>query len=231
VLTRVRRRLADERGLTVVEMVVTCALTLIVSVSAMAVLTGAYARNNDVQRRSESWQIARTAVDEVINRLRNQVCLDSATKPVVAATGQSITFYADFSAASPTDYPERHVLALNPATGVLSDTRYTTSSGRVADYQLAGTRVIAQGVSQVGSAPLMSFYAYDASAPPAPNRLLNTGTNAVAAADLPAIARVVVKLRATAPGKTPSKDSATVQDEAFVRIVNPTDPTPVPQCS
>jgi type II secretory pathway pseudopilin PulG len=230
-LTRIRQRLAGERGFTIVEVLIGCVLTLIVTSSAMAVLDGAYRHNNDIQRRAESQQIARTAVDEMVRRLRNEVCLDVKTTPVVTASGTSVTFYADFGTGAPTSYPERHVLSLNTGTGTLTDTWSTTSTGKAADYVAAGTRVIARGVSQVGSTPLMTFYAYDTSSPPAPNRQLNSGTNSVAAADLPKIARIVVNVQATAPGATPVKDAAQAKDEAFVRLVDPTDSAPAPRCS
>jgi type II secretory pathway pseudopilin PulG len=223
--------LAAERGYTIIEMVITCALTLIVSVSAMAVLTRAYAHNNDIQRRSESMQIARTAVDDMVRRLRSEVCLDSATPPISAATGRSVTYYAAFNDGSPSTYPERHVLSLNATTGVLSDARYTTTTGNATDYTLADTRVIAKGVSESGATPLMQFYGYDSSTPPAATRLLNTGTNAVSDDDLEDISRVVITLVATAPGNTASKLASTVQDEVFVRLTDPSDPNPNPDCT
>jgi type II secretory pathway pseudopilin PulG len=229
VLTRLRRRLADERGYTIVEMVLTCVLSLIVSASAMAVLTRAYAHNNDIQRRTESMQIARTAVDETIRRLRNEVCLDTVP-PVVSANGQSVTYYADFGDADPSRYPERHTLTLNTTTGVLSDATYTTTTGVAGSYSLASTRVIATGVTQSGSTPLLQFYAYDtAKTPLRADRLLNpAGT--VATADLPDIARIVVTLTATAPGATASNLASTAQDETFVRLTDPTDANPSPKC-
>jgi type II secretory pathway pseudopilin PulG len=229
-LTRLRKRLADERGTTIVEMVLTCVLTLIVSGSAMAVLTSAYSHNNDVQRRTESLQIARTAVDQTISRLRNEVCLSTQT-PITAANGESVTYYADFGDADPTTFPERHVLSLNPTTRVLSDVTYTTSTGAADAYSQASTRVIAKGVSETGTTPLLQFYGYDTSAsPPTATRLLNTGTAAVADADLPNIARIVVTLTATAPGNTPARLAASAQDEAFVRLTDPSDDSPAPTC-
>jgi type II secretory pathway pseudopilin PulG len=230
VLTRLRRRLADESGYTIVEMVITCVLSLIVAGSAMAVLDRAYAHNNDIQRRTESLQIARTAVDESIRRLRNEVCLND-DPPVTAANGTSVTYYADFSDAMPTAYPERHTLSLDTSTGTLSDATYTTTTGTAASYTLASTRVIAKGVTQSGATPLLRFYGYDTSVtPPTATRLLNTGSGSVADTELPNIARIVVTLTATAPGITSPTLAATATDEAFVRLTDPTDADPSPKC-
>jgi len=228
VIGRLRRRLAAEEGMTVVETLIACILTVIVLTSALAVLNGAYARNAEVQRRTESLQIARRAVDDVTRRLRSQVCLGTTT-PVVAASGQSVTFYADYTIDDPTTYPERHVIALDTSTGTLTDARSTSTNGST--YTLQDTRVIARNVRQLTGTPFLQFYEYSSDATPAPTVLLNTGTSAVPASELPSIARIVVNLNALAPGAADSKVSATVQDEVYVRLADPTDANPTPRCS
>jgi Tfp pilus assembly protein PilV len=230
-LARLRRRLADQRGYTIVEVMLTCVLTLIVTGTSLAVLDRAYRHNAEVQQRTESLQNARTTVDELVRRLRSQVCLNSTTPPVVAANGQSVTYYSDYTDAEPTDYPERHVIALNTATGALTDARYTTTTGAANAYTLRDTRLIARNVSQAGTTPLLQFYAYDSSTPPVATRALNTATVGVATDELPNVARIVVTLSAKAAGKTAAKTASTAQDEVFVRLTNPNSSDPSPRCT
>ena len=230
-LARLRHRLADQRGFTIVEVMLTCVLTLIVTGTSLAVLDRAYRHNAEVQQRTESLQTARATVDDLVRRLRSQVCLNSTTPPVVAASGQSVTFYSDYSDAVPTAYPERHVISLNSTTGVLTDARYTSTTGLVDSYTLRDTRLIARNVSQVGAAPLLQFYGYDTATPPAATRALNTNTVAVTADELPNVARIVVTLSARAGGKSAAKTASAAQDEVFVRLTNPNSSDPSPRCT
>lgn len=225
---RLRRRLAAEDGITIVECLIACILTVIVVTSALMVLNGAYANNAKVQRRTESLQIARRAVDDVSRMLRSQVCLGTTT-PIVSATGQSVTFYSDYTIDDPTTFPERHVISLDTATGALTDARSTSTNGTAYTYQ--DTRVLARNVGQVTGTPFMQFYGYSSDATPTPTVLLNTGVTAVAAAELSSITRIVITLNALAPGATSSTVSATVQDEVFVRLADPTDANPIPRCT
>jgi Tfp pilus assembly protein PilV len=230
-LARLRHRLADQRGFTIVEVMLTCVLTLIVTGTSLAVLDRAYRHNAEVQQRTESLQTARATVDDLVRRLRSQVCLNSTQPPVVAASGQSVTFYSDYGDALPTTYPERHVISLNATTGVLTDARYTSTTGLADSYALRDTRLIARNISQVGTTPLLQFYAYDSATPPTAARALNTNTVAVATDELANVARIVVTLSARAGGKSAAKTASAAQDEVFVRLTNPNSSDPSPRCT
>lgn len=226
-IRRVRARLADERGFSIVEAVITVALTLIVCGIGLSVLDRAYSNNDAIQRKSESQAQARQGIDALTRVLRSQVCMNSSTPPVTSANGTAITFYADFGDAEPTDIPERHTVSFDTASSRLIDTRWV--GGGTADaptYSGSGTRrVLAENVVPVTGTPAFQFFGYTSTTPPQATAALNSASvPTVASTNLTRIARIVITLRANPPGRvTGTKNTTTLQDEVYVRLANPND--------
>jgi type II secretory pathway pseudopilin PulG len=222
--------LRSERGFTVVELMVSISLSLVVLLSTMSVLDRALHHSNDVQRRAAAVQRARLAMDDVVRKIRSQVCpvFDSNSYSITAASSTSVTFYSDFGDA--TGVPARHTIALNPATGVLTDSLFAGVAGSPPTYPNTPTRVrrIGTGLVQPGTTPFLQFFAFDTSAPP---QAVSPMTAPVAAANLPRIARILITFRAIPEGRiNGTKLSTTLQDEVFVRLADPNDSAPLPRC-
>lgn len=224
----IARRLRDERGITIVEALIACVLTLLVTGTGLSVLEGAYRHNDQVQRRTEAMQQVRSAMDQAVTALRSQVCL-GGTSPIVAADDKSVTFYADYGDGHATSVPDKHVLAFDPATGRLTDARYTGSPGSPPTYTTpAASRVLGTHLAPSGSTPMLRYYGYDTAVDPP------TATKALDPAGVPGdaskVARIVVTLQANPPGKvTGTHLTTTLGDQVFVRLADPT--TGVIQCA
>lgn len=233
------RRLRCERGVTVVETLIACVLTLLVTGTGLAVLEGAYRHNDEMQRRSEAMQQGRGAMDQVVSGLRSQVCLDPSTPPVVSATDKRLTYYADSSDASSTSIPDKHTLSLDG--GVLTDKRYKGAPGAVGQPPVYTSppvvRRLGVNLAQSGASPVLSYYGYGTGTPQTPATAdvplpVNVSGPEGLTADPARIARIVVTLQANPPGRvTGTKLTTTLHDEAFVRIADPTTTIAGPQCS
>jgi prepilin-type N-terminal cleavage/methylation domain-containing protein len=228
-------RLHDERGFTLVELMMTLVIGLIIVLSSLAVLDGATRHSDEVQRRSGAVLQGRAAMDDVVRSLRSQVCVqtDDSTilTPVTAASATSVTFYSDFGDG--TTVPDRHTISLG-ADGRLTDVT-VKGSGTLTQATFTATpktRVIATGLSASPSTPVFQFYGFTSATPPTADQALNsTATPTVAAADLPKIARIRITLQANPEGKVNDKLAATLQDDVFVRLADPDDPAPTPRCT
>jgi type II secretory pathway pseudopilin PulG len=226
-LARVRSRLASERGFTIVEAVITVALTLMVCGVGLSVLDRAYSNNDAIQRKSEAQAQGRQAIDAATRLLRSQVCANSSTPPIASANGTSITFYAAFDDGEPTDIPERHTLTLDPSTSRLIDTRVAGAGTADAPTYTgtASSRVLAYNVTPVTGTNVFQYFGYTTATPPAATVALNSvAAPTLSSSNYAKVARIVITLRANPPGRvTGTKNTTTLQDEVYVRLANPND--------
>jgi len=229
------KRLSDQGGFTLPELMLSLAIGLIIIIASLSVLGGATRRNDELQRRTSGLQQGRAAMDDVIRTLRSQVCVkpDAVTilPPVAAASGASITLHADFGDG--TGLPEKHTIALS-ADGTLTDTE-VAGAGTADATTFTGTprtRVIGQRISADGTTPVFEYFGFDTATPPKPDQALNSSAEpTVAAADLPRIARVVVRLQANPEGKPNPKLVTRLEDQIYVRLADPDDSAPTPKCT
>jgi hypothetical protein len=238
-LAKVRTRLADESGFTVMELLVASILGIIVILAAAALMDGAQGHASRVSARVDGTQRGRAAMEQVTQRLRSQVCLGTAT-PTVEATDDSVTFYADFGDEAFT--PERRrvyvddengdgVMELReeifPGTGTPPNVTFPVSP--------AQRRLLVDGIEPAkdsAGVPLQYFtyYAYDSSTPTEPRELLDTP---VSADDRARLVRVQIAFRTRVRGQEERVDTTFV-NSVIVRMANPTDPDQDrrgPQCT
>jgi prepilin-type N-terminal cleavage/methylation domain-containing protein len=232
-IQRLRRRLADQRGFTVMELLVASLLGVVVLLAAAALMDGAQGQNARISGRVEGTQRGRVAMEQVTQRLRSQVCLGTAT-PVLNAQDTEMTFYADFGDEAFT--PE--IRRLYVQGGVLRE-QVWNGTGTPPNVTFPATptrtRVLASGIAQAKDAagvaiPYFRYYAYDASSPTEPKELLPTP---VSIDDRARLVRVQVALRTRVPRYDERVDTNFV-NSVIVRMANPTDPDQDkrgPQCS
>ena len=229
------RRFSDQDGFTLPELMMALAIGTIVMLASLSVLDGATRRNDAIQRRSGGIIEGRRAMDEMVRTLRSQVCVrpneNTLLYSVAAATGTSVTLYADFSDG--TSLPRKHTISL-ATNGNLTDAE-VPAVGTAANFAYTGTqttRTIAQRIAETGTAPLFQYFAFNTATPATPTQALNSvASPTVAAADIPRIARIVVTLQAKPEGIANAKLNTTVQDEVFVRLADPDDAAPSPKCA
>jgi hypothetical protein len=232
-LAHIRRRLSDERGFTVMELLVASLLGVMVVLAAAALMDSAQGQNSRISGRVEGTQRGRVAMEQVVQRLRSQVCLGTAT-PVLDAQSTEMTFFADFGDEAFT--PEKRRIYVSGGalreqiwngTGTPPNVTFPSTPTR--------TRVLASGIAQAtdgaGTAiPYFSYYAYDASSPTEPRELLPVP---VSADDRARLVRVQVAFRTRVPRQDARVDTSFV-NSVIVRMANPTDPDQDkrgPQCS
>ena len=161
-LHRLRR---DERGFSLPELVVTMAIGTIVIAAALGLLKFTMKRANDVNTRIDANQRGRLALDVVTRQLRSQVCLNPATKPLVVAKANELTFYGDLrnNAAGLTPVAQKRTVKLDTATSTLVElvSTGTETADGVYSWSTPNSRTLLTDVTQDGSTPLFRYYAFN----------------------------------------------------------------------
>ena len=125
-LARIRRRLRDERGFTLVELLVSTSIGVAVLLATFAIFDSALLAQNRVDDRTDSIARGRTGMEQIVQQLRSQVCLGPSLPAIEYGDDDEMRFYADL--ANTTFVPERRVLTF--AGGALTERDYTGSSVR-----------------------------------------------------------------------------------------------------
>ena len=248
------RKLSDERGFTLPELLIALVIALIVSFATFSLVEVAMRKAGETEARVKAAQQGRMAMDTLVRQLRSQVCLNTPTPtppmspPAGFGTvtrGDTAVFYTDFTdAGKPTTVaPELHVLTYDAATRRLIERDYTGTIAPVTGgYQYtypsaastpAKTKTLAENVIPLTGVPVFAYYAYNnAAAPPRPDLSLAAPASGMVAADTALVARIVVNFRALTTSNVNNLTGSSVfQDEVTVRAADPNDEAPTPTCA
>jgi prepilin-type N-terminal cleavage/methylation domain-containing protein len=238
-MTWLRKRLAAEDGFTLVELLMAATIGTIVLMAAFMVLD----RSNEVQReiadRADSLQRGRNTLELMTRELRSQVCLGSATEPITDGRPNTVSFYADLSDGS--QNPEIRQLTYDASKKTVTENRYA-GSGTYPDLTFAtspsstrviGTGIVPQKVSNVDQ-PIFRYYAWkDAGNPGEMVELPTSASTPLASDDVSRVVMVKVSLVAQ-PIRYKStpllRDSATLENQAYVRSADPMKPKEGAKC-
>jgi type II secretory pathway pseudopilin PulG len=225
-------RLRDERGFTLIEMLVTTVVGMIVVLATFAIFDAALHAQTRVDDRTDSIGRGRTTLEEVVQQLRSEVCLGPGSPAIAYGDSGHITFYADL--ADTTFVPQEHDLTF--ANGTLTERDYAgAATGGTPPYTFSATpsrtRVIATKLvllNQGGTTvPFFTYYSFNNANPVRPANLL---TVPLSDADRARVVQISVNF-----GALPSRGASTQPAEpftanAFVRTADPTDPDHSPLC-
>lgn len=218
-----------QEGVTLVELLVAMTIGLITVLAGLQALDYFTGAQTTIAQRTDNAQRGRLAMDTLVRGLRSQVCPGPGSPSLIDATGTSITFVSDLGDG--TAVPERRAIS------------YSAPGRRLGEVRQAGTRTggnvtfsgpLVNGVSLAGvepdaARPIFGYWAFDAAAPPRPSLQL---VPPLSAAQRAQVARITIAFRVGAPaGVRDSATGVTLQDEVFLRSVDPSDSVPVPQCS
>ena len=212
-------RLGGERGMTLVELLVSFLIGTMIMLAAYALLDSTWSGTRRINDRVEATQRGRLAMDEIVRQLRSQVCLQPGSSPIVDGRPDSVTFYS-FTGTGPYA-PERHTIQFDPQSRTIVDHVYVGQGAPPAmTYPATPTkrRLLLSDVERAPGVPVFSYYAWTTSGTVVPSVLLPAP---LSAADAARTVRVVVSFRALPVGKTTSGESIVLQDEAFARQANP----------
>lgn len=206
-LARLRRRLAsEERGFTLIELMVAASIGVVIVGVAFGLLDAVVRNYGKSDTRIDVAQRGRLAVDTITQRLRSQVCAGTpALNPsIVAATPNRVVFYSDTG-----DAGGRRLRALEYTS---NEIRWITYPADSATATPTSTDILVSNVAPNNGTGLFKYYAYNAAAATSSSAQLFTelGSSAtLAAADYPKVTRITVAFTAY-----PKNGAATDKDAA-----------------
>jgi prepilin-type N-terminal cleavage/methylation domain-containing protein len=223
-VTRLLDRARPQDGLTLIELMVALTIGLIVVFSVFALIDVGAKTNDRVNDRTDASQRGRIGMEQMIRSLRAQTCF-GAIGPVIAASGDSVTFYADNGGAA----PDRRQLTV-ASNGSVTE-RIWRGAGLPPNVTWPAqptVRNITTGLERLPGVPYFRYYAWTTAGAVRPTVLL--GPAPLPAADLPDVVRIEVNFRA-ASSRPPAKDGATFTSAVVSRTADPSNPARGSQCT
>jgi prepilin-type N-terminal cleavage/methylation domain-containing protein len=220
----------DERGFSLMELLMAMALGSVVLTATMLVFTTGITATGRITDRTDSSARARAAMDRITTLLDSQVCLrnngDSTTQAAIppvdgaASNGNSITFYADLSGASNT--PNKYTITY--ASGVLTLNTYA-GTGVLPNVTFAATPKVSQLATNVAPAvvggvaqPIFTYFQF------ATDGSVNPTTPVTpSAANQLLIIREAVQFQASSNKNATDAARTTISGEAIVATADPTE--------
>jgi hypothetical protein len=226
-----RPRISDERGFSLTEHLVAMFIGMIVLMAAFMLLDRTFTASGQIADRSDALQRGRNAMEQITRELRSQVCLGT-TAPVVSGSDLSVTFYADLSDGS-TPIKKR-TLTYDATADTITDSAIT-GAGTYPALTFNGTVVnnlLLNKVEQImdGSTarPVFRYWGYKLNTTIGELEKLATP---LSAASLKRVAVIEVGFRSFAARPVMNdKDSATIQDNVYLRNITATDFQNGPSC-
>lgn len=154
------RRLADESGFTLVELLTAVVIGMVVVLAAFMLLDRSVASSSQIAMREETLQRGRQAMEQITRQLRSQVCLNVDTLPIVQGSAQELTLYVDLDDGSRP--PERRRLRFDPTANTVTESRWESEVTPPAYPTLETSRVVATGVTLDGAESFFRYYAFPA---------------------------------------------------------------------
>jgi prepilin-type N-terminal cleavage/methylation domain-containing protein len=228
------RRLRDQDGFTLSEMLVAITIAMVVSLAAFSLIEFVMKQTGQATGRIDATQRGRMAMETITRQLRSQVCLPSGTASMVNRSGNvtdanSVSFFVDFSDGSDsTKAPDLHTLSFDAANKKIVETDIVggKNANPIADLPYTGAPVtktlLTDVVGLTGGTPVFRYYAYDGTA----------FTPPISAANLKKIAQIKIAFMALpSRGKATDRGTVVFQDQIFVRDVDPNVAIPNPTCA
>ncbi len=162
-----RQRLRDERGFTLIELIVGMASGTVILGATFMLVQIAIRSQVDASTRVASIQQGRAAVNDLTRSVRAQTCLGDGSAAFISATDTSMQFYTSVGAAQ-TDYQRvqrRTISWVADPTGDMGRITEVTEQGtgrppNVTGWSAPVTRVLASDVKLIPSTPFLRYYTF-----------------------------------------------------------------------
>lgn len=248
IASRLRVRLGQDDGFTLIELMVACLVGTVVIIAASSLIDASGRASVTVLDRVDAVQRGRVAMEQVTQRLRSQVCPSDSVPPVLYGDATQVTFYADLS--NRTDglfQPEVRRLRFNASEGRLYEDvwEYQTTAPTatapggptVPSYAAAlqtanlpptppptSTRRILDDVRQTKNAtgvvqPVFTYFGFDTASPPAAELPLGASGAQLSADDRDRVVRVGVAFDAQPARKAGGTAARSAIDTRFENSV------------
>lgn len=158
----------DQRGFTVVELLVAISAGIIVLFGIMTVVNASIKNSALITQRVEANQRARPVLQRIMDQLHSS-CMAPGIAPVRSGSTESSIDFVHATGSSVSPNPERRVITYNPATLTLSESVYPYASGSAPSWLFGATPTNRQLLTDVGYAdlgsppvatPVFQYYGY-----------------------------------------------------------------------
>lgn len=220
----------DERGMTLVELIVAMSIGMIVIAGATTAVTRAFQIQKESQDRTDATQRGRLALEAMTRSLRSQVCMGTPRTAVKGATSDEISYTADLTGGA--TLPDLYKLTYDPTAKTITENVYDGSGTYptlVFPSTPTRTRVLLTNVvpsidKTTGSnIPIFTYWALDVAGDGANTALT---TFPLVATDLSRVARIALNYTTRPAGKASTDKLATsFADDVYVRSADPVNPT------
>lgn len=170
----------DESGLTMIELLVVMGIAIVLMLALFTFQDVVLRQTNRVFAQVDATQRARTTMESIESRLHSACMAENVTPIQPASTGTSLSFLSKYGSAANLT-PEKHTIALNTSTGVLTDSVFSVSGGSSPNWTFSSTAssttTLLDHVAQVLGTPLFRYYRYDAARDSAGNNYLDASGN------------------------------------------------------
>lgn len=179
VAAEMRRRLAADDGVTLIELLVTMIMAIIVSLALFAFQDVTLNQTSRTFARVDATQNARNAVETLESKLHSACIAENVTPILAGSTSSSISFISKYGSAN-TLTPEKHTVTLNP-NGTLTDTIYPVSGGSSPNWTFSSTptstSTLVSNATADGTTPVFKYFAYGLARDSSGNNYLDSSGN------------------------------------------------------
>ncbi len=216
------RLAADERGFTLVEMLIGMAAGMVVATGLFTILDVTLHQTTRTFSRVDATQRARVALDTIGNEMHS-ACVEDQARPVKSlSTASRVTFVSQYGNAVNVN-PIFHEISFNSAAATLTDTTYA-ATGDAPNWTPGSslqTTTLLTNVAQSGSTPVFQYY-LSSSTGQVPVTPGGTGLTGSQAATITEVRMTIVVKPAGGSNVDTSLTPNTVTNSAVLRL------TPIP---
>ena len=229
--------------MTVMELAMAMTVGLIVITGVFTMLDTSVRLNTGVMSKTDAMQRGRLAMDTITQELRSQVCLNNLNNPAIVATkatGDTVTFYSDFSSADGDKPPEKRTLTFDRTNGNITTKIYRTAKLKPlpADFplnpsvtQLRLENAQLQKKTSGEEIPFLQYFAYKwVGDRPVAEEVLTPAANGLNAAQAARVARIDINFTSRPTGAKDDKKGVRLSDQIMVRHADPNLSVPDPRC-
>lgn len=199
-LTSALPRLRDDRGFTLVELVVVMAAGMVVASALFTILDVTLRQTTRTLSRVDSTQRARNVLERIQNEMHS-ACVANRLSPILSTTkgpssDTTVSFWSQYgNAVSPV--PVKRQISFDSTAGKLTESTYAWQSGIAPSQWIPSgtalkTETLLTNVAQVPGTPVFRYYEHKD--PPNPNPLPAPSPNGLSDADARKTAEVLISL-------------------------------------
>lgn len=153
----------DQRGATMMELLVSMAAGMTVMVGLTTLVLVTFQTTSRVSARVDATQQARLAMTRVIDQLHS-ACIAPKVPPIRQSSSGSELRFVHASGAAVVPVPVLSVISFDAAKGTLSQADYQWQSGNAPFWVFQATPsrnvLLTDRISAIGSKPVFSYYGY-----------------------------------------------------------------------